>query len=159
LPLFIFFSTSYPDLNRDVLRYTKMGRNDELVAVVTGGSRGIGKGVARALAECGATVYVAGRSQASGIHTSPGGALLSGTIQEAVEEVNSLGGRGIAVACDLSIDEEIRSLFERVRQESGHLNILVNNAAYLNEKMFVRPFGKLRLSWPTSSMSGCGAIM
>ena len=117
-----------------------MSRDDELVAVVTGGSRGIGKGVARALAERGATVYIAGRSQAGGIRTSPGGALLPGTIQEAAEEVNSLGGRGIAVACDLSVDEEIRSLFERVRQESGHLNILVNNAAYLNEKMFVRPF-------------------
>jgi NAD(P)-dependent dehydrogenase (short-subunit alcohol dehydrogenase family) len=117
-----------------------MNRKDELVAVVTGGSRGIGKGVARALAERGATVYIAGRSQAGGTHTSPGGALLPGTIQEAVEEVNSLGGRGIAVACDLSVDEEIRSLFERVRQESGHLNILVNNAAYLNGKMVVRPF-------------------
>src|ERR1700745_2192566 len=117
-----------------------MSRNDELVAVVTGGSRGIGKGVARAPAESGAPVYIASRSQPGGIHTSPGGALLPGTIQEAVEEVNSLGGRGIAVACDLSFDEEIRSLFERVREESGHLNILVNNAAYLNDKMVVRPF-------------------
>jgi NAD(P)-dependent dehydrogenase (short-subunit alcohol dehydrogenase family) len=117
-----------------------MSRNDELVAVVTGGSRDIGKGVARALAERGARVYVAGRSQAGGIHTAPGGARLPGTIQEAAEEVSSLGGRGVAVACDLSVDEDIRSLFERVRQESGHLNILVNNAAYLNEKMVVKPF-------------------
>ena len=67
--------------------------DDELVAVVRGGSRAIGKGVARALAERGATVYIAGRSQAGGIHTSPSGAILPGTIQEAVEEVDSLGQR------------------------------------------------------------------
>jgi NAD(P)-dependent dehydrogenase (short-subunit alcohol dehydrogenase family) len=117
-----------------------MDGNMDLIAVVTGASRGIGKGIALALGRRGATVYVAGRTQVSGTQTSPGGARVPGSIYEAAEEVTQVGGRGIAVAADLADDKQIRALFERVRQESGRLNILVNNAAYLNEKMFVRPF-------------------
>jgi NAD(P)-dependent dehydrogenase (short-subunit alcohol dehydrogenase family) len=117
-----------------------MAKNNELIAVVTGSSRGIGRGIARALGKRGAAVYVAGRSQQSGKQFSPNGIPLAGTIHEVAEEVNQLGGRGVAVACDLSRDEEVRSLFDQVRQESGRLNILVNNAAYLNEKIGVRPF-------------------
>lgn len=117
-----------------------MGQDTDLIAVVTGASRGIGKGIALALGRRGATVYIAGRTQVSGAQTSPGGARVPGSIHEAAEEVTSRGGRGVAVACDMADDAQIRALFDQVRRDSGHLNILVNNAAYLNEKMFVRPF-------------------
>jgi NAD(P)-dependent dehydrogenase (short-subunit alcohol dehydrogenase family) len=117
-----------------------MGKYSDMIAVVTGASRGIGKGIALALGQSGATVYVVGRTQVSGTQLSPAGAGLPGSIHEAAAEVTKAGGYGIAVTCDMADDTQIRRLFEQVRRESGHLNILVNNAAYLNEKMFVRPF-------------------
>lgn len=92
------------------------------VAVVTGASRGIGKGIALALAEQGATVYVTGRTVASGSHELPG------TIGETAEACNRRGGRGVAVAVDHAEDEQVEALFRQVRQEQGRLDILVNNA-------------------------------
>ena len=93
-----------------------MEPNKDLVAVVTGASRGIGKGIALALGRRGATVYVAGRTQVSGTQTSPGGVPVPGSIYEAAEEVTKAGGHGIAVATDLADDVQIKALFERVRQ-------------------------------------------
>jgi dehydrogenase/reductase SDR family protein 1 len=92
------------------------------IAVVTGASRGIGKGVALELGAAGATVYVTGRT------LDDSGAAVPGTIGATAEEVGRLGGEGIPVRCDHSRDEEIRALFERVRAERGRLDILVNNA-------------------------------
>ncbi|HEX7913347.1 MAG TPA: SDR family NAD(P)-dependent oxidoreductase [Paraburkholderia sp.] len=103
--------------------------NSNLVAVVTGASRGAGKGIALALGAAGATVYVTGRSQ------NEGDAPLPGTIHATAREIDALGGKGIAVACDHADDEQVRSLFERVESESGRLDILVNNATYLHDQL------------------------
>jgi NAD(P)-dependent dehydrogenase (short-subunit alcohol dehydrogenase family) len=92
------------------------------VAVVTGASRGVGKGIALALGEAGATVYVTGRSEAGG--TTEG---LPGTIGETADAVTQRGGRGIALRCDHTNDAEVEGLFARVAQEHGRLDLLVNN--------------------------------
>jgi NAD(P)-dependent dehydrogenase (short-subunit alcohol dehydrogenase family) len=92
------------------------------VAVVTGASRGIGKGIALALAEQGATVYVTGRTVNSGSHPLPG------TVGETAAEVDRRGGKGIAVQVDHADDAQVAALFERVQRDQGHLDVLVNNA-------------------------------
>ncbi|MDE0883909.1 MAG: SDR family NAD(P)-dependent oxidoreductase [Myxococcota bacterium] len=92
------------------------------IAVVTGGSRGIGRGCAIELGAAGATVYVTGRSTASA------GGKLPGSIEATAREVSAAGGRGIPVACDHREDDAVAALFQRVREEEGRLDILVNNA-------------------------------
>ena len=95
------------------------------VAVVTGASRGAGRGIARVLGEAGATVYVTGRSVRGNL-TKPE---LSGTtIDETAELVTARGGVGVPARVDHTIDEEVASLFEGVRRDHGRLDLLVNNA-------------------------------
>lgn len=89
------------------------------VALVTGASRGVGKGIALELGAAGATVYVTGRS------AQPG--RLPGTVAATAAEIDALGGRGVAVVCDHSDDGSVRRLFDRVGDESGRLDVLVNN--------------------------------
>jgi hypothetical protein len=92
--------------------------------VVTGASRGAGRGIALALGEAGATVYVTGRSVRGHATTEN----LPGTVDETAEDVAARGGMGIAVRCDHTMDSDVAKLFERVRSEQGCLHILVNNA-------------------------------
>ena len=99
-----------------------MGSLSGKVVVVTGASRGVGKGIAVALGEEGATVYVTGRTLAPGSHALPG------TIGDTAAEVDRRGGKGIAVRVDHAKEDEVAALFEQVRREQGRLDILVNNA-------------------------------
>jgi NAD(P)-dependent dehydrogenase (short-subunit alcohol dehydrogenase family) len=111
------------------------------VAVVTGASRGIGKGVALALGAKGATVYVTGRT------VSPHARLLSGTVGETASEVDRRGGIGVAVQVDHSEDEQVAALFDQVRREQGRLDILVNNAFAIPEDLTdPKPFWEKPLS-------------
>lgn len=83
------------------------------VAVVTGGSQGIGRGIAVVLGEARATIYVTGRSQAR--------------LERVAAEIGERGGRRVALVCDHTDDRQVSAVFERVRDEQKRLDLLVNN--------------------------------
>lgn len=90
------------------------------VAVVTGGSRGAGRGIARALGAAGWLVYITGRSAAgSGV----------------ADEVTHAGGAGIAVPLDHRDDDAVAAFFARVGEQSGRIDVLVNNAAVIHDEL------------------------
>jgi NAD(P)-dependent dehydrogenase (short-subunit alcohol dehydrogenase family) len=95
------------------------------IAVVTGASRGLGRGIARALGSRGFTVYVTGRS--------------GDELERAAAEVTAAGGRGVAARCDHRSDEQVKALFDRIRSDSGRLDILVNNAAAVHPRDLATP--------------------
>lgn len=106
-----------------------MGLLRDRVVVVTGASRGAGKGIAVALGATGATVYVTGRSRREG------DAPLPGTVQATADAVTGAGGTGIPVYCDHRKEDDVRRLFEQVANERGRLDILVNNATSLHDAL------------------------
>ena len=106
------------------------------IALVTGGSRGVGKGAALGLGEAGATVYVTGRT------SEPGQSLYPGSINETAHDITRLGGKGIAVACNHSDDGQTKTLIERIIAEHGRLDIVVNNAFGLPADLMLWASGK-----------------
>src|SRR5688500_4402876 len=101
------------------------------VAVVTGSSRGVGKGIALGLGEAGATVYVTGRT----IKDKTDVEKLGGTVYSTAEAVTVLGGKGIPIECDHREDSQVEAAFKRIAKESKRIDILVNNAWGGYEKM------------------------
>jgi len=96
----------------------------EQVALVTGASRGVGRGIALGLGEAGATVYVTGRER-SDAHSEEG---LAGTLAETAQAVTERGGRGVALYCDHRDDAQVEAVFERIAEERDRLDMLVNSA-------------------------------
>lgn len=118
------------------------------IALVTGASRGIGKGIAVELGAAGATVYVTGRTRFDTTEL-PGWAKdieQAGTIDATASEIDALGGHGVAVECDHADDAQVKAVFEKIEKEEDRLDILVNNvcwnelASMLGKKFWDIPF-------------------
>lgn len=131
------------------------------VAIVAGASRGAGRGIALALGEAGATVYIAGRTIRKGPKPPDGS---SETIEDTAEEVTKRGGTGIPVKADCTHEDDVAALFERVTKEQGKLDVLAisvwgGHDAYADEKDFVSAWSKRFWEQPTAHwkyMMGAG---
>jgi dehydrogenase/reductase SDR family member 1 len=126
------------------------GSLKDRVALVTGGSRGVGKGVAIGLAEAGATVIITARTRSGGDSEWPG------SLDETVKAINAAGGNGASLLCDHSDDDSVQAAFERIHREYGRLDVLVNNVFAAPSVMPVNvPFWQVPMSlWDTMQRVG-----
>ncbi|MXR52933.1 glucose 1-dehydrogenase [Halovenus sp. WSH3] len=95
------------------------------VAVVTGASRGIGRAIAIGLGDAGATVVPTARTESA--------------LEETVDEIEAVGGDGLAITSDVADDDSVTALFERTVEEFGGVDILVNNAGMNPEAALGKP--------------------
>lgn len=111
------------------------------VALVTGASRGIGRGCAIELAAAGATVYLTARSVTEDDHPLPG------TVDATASAIADLGGTAVALACDHRDDDAVSSVFDRIAEEQDRLDVLVNNAFIVTRDLTSgRPFWEVPIS-------------
>lgn len=125
------------------------------IAVVAGGSRGAGRGIAVVLGEAGATVYVAARTSRAGPKPADN---VPGTIEDTAEEITARGGTGIPVRADLADELQVKALFDRVMDEQGKLDVVANSAWDANAmNEWSRPFWKLSSALFCSTLTTIGA--
>lgn len=96
------------------------------MALVTGASRGIGKGCALELAAAGAVTYITGRTMEEGSSALPG------SLARTAHDIEEAGGICVPVACDHREDDQVGALFERIEREQGRLDVLVNSAFFVS---------------------------
>ena len=112
------------------------------IAVVAGATRGAGRGIACMLGEAGARVYCTGRS----VRGKPATGKRPETIEETAEMVTAHGGVGIHVQVDHTVESQVQALFERIKNEQGRLDILVNDVWGGDDLTeWGKPFWKLSL--------------
>jgi NAD(P)-dependent dehydrogenase (short-subunit alcohol dehydrogenase family) len=114
------------------------------VALVTGASKNIGKGMALEVAAAGATTYLTARTLGDSSETP-------GSLLRTVAEIESAGGTGIALACDHTDDAQVEAVFDRIRSEAGRLDLLVNVASPDFSEMVGVPFWEI----PFKHISAC----
>ena len=122
------------------------------VAVVAGGSRGAGRGIALALGDAGATVYVVGRTSANGPRPADGS---PGSVDETAAEVTARGGTGIAAQADCTDEAQVAALFDRIARDHERVDVLANavwGAADTNLSMedYLASWGKRFWEQPTT---------
>jgi NAD(P)-dependent dehydrogenase (short-subunit alcohol dehydrogenase family) len=105
-----------------------MTQFEDLVAIITGGSRGIGKALALELASRGTAVVIAAKTMESG-------GRLPGSVPETVQEIEDRGGRALGLRCDVRHDEDLENVVDRTLERFGRVDILVNNAG----AMWIQP--------------------
>jgi NAD(P)-dependent dehydrogenase (short-subunit alcohol dehydrogenase family) len=123
------------------------------VALVAGATRGVGRGIALALGETGATVYCTGRSTAANRVPRPAGKKISPfdhahrpeTIDETAALVTARGGKGIAVVVDHTQPIQVKELIQKIQNEQGRLHILVNDISELTHADLGKLFWQLDL--------------
>ena len=131
----------FPSFHDPYEKMSAMRNLEGLVAVITGGTYGVGRGIAKVLAECGARVFVTGRS---------------------ARDAGGSDGRITGITCDHRVDAEVTAAFERIAGEAGGIDILVNNVWGGYERMvedgaftWNRPFWEQPL-WRWDAMFNAG---